>query len=436
MAKKLRAGEVVREFVPGFNAHELKWKQTSVAGLPDGKRYISDVELAGSTIFVLRTDRDGNPDKTFGPEGWRAELLPIDPHPTNALLTLSDGSVIASIFNQYEVALVKFREDGTLDPDFGINGKIVHSSGERAGSESPGLSEENSYAVRASAGQGALVPAEDGKFYALSGRRFFSGSILRCHSDGALDTTFNNTGVVSVRHPTRTVSPNSIVTTADGGVIAVGSIMRSDDGVRVFFCSYRADGSIDEGFGENGFSLFDFESVGIPNFFGQDMELNHVIRLSNGGFAACGEAVLGTANFSTFCTVFCVDSSGVLLPSFNEGKPGTFPAFPIPDGEETSAIFGGVVEQDEGKIVMVGDSITARAPGYLEKKIIAVRFLPDGSQDPEFGIDGVLRHRCFDAVVSSVASVTLDADKKVLIGGSFGDSNSLASGPHVVLELS
>lgn len=439
---KQASGDIEFVYEPPFPVPELLAKKLCVLPLSDGKRYLADGEANGTVVFVARVNSDGSADEGFGPGGWRAELLDsgggsIAPA---GLIPREEGGLIAAMVNDSVMGFVCFRADGTLDSGFGVNGKIVHavrstsssSHGQRI--ESP---DERHQEPQGSEGFGATAPGRNGQIYGLVGPRFGNGqssTLFRCTSDGQLDSAFNGTGTVVLRHPDSAgLYPhgNALVATSDGGAVVAGMIDGELGGdMRTFFCRYGADGLLDENFGDRGFAVFDSVSAGLPEEELSQMELNHLAPLAGGGFAASGYLTARNP-WRHWGLVICVDSTGRLVPSFNNGEPLLSA---LPGTGETSFLFGGIAQQLDGSLV-VGGGVDDRSSGY-QRDVLVVRFMADGRPDPAFGDGGWLRVRPYDHWVSFLSQVALDPEGKILVAGAGGPDDGMSSLRDFMLQVS
>lgn len=439
MKQQTRVDEIEFMFEAPFPTPEFMSQSLKVLALPDGKRYLADVELGGNTIFVARVHRDGVLDTDFGGSGWLAESLELSGlnRYTGGLLSRDGGGVLAAMSSDTQFGLVCFDVNGDLDPGFGQNGIIVHDffqgSGEAEVDRTTNPSENSQNAQRTTGGLGAIIPGEDGKFFGFLRSLYnFPSTLILFKSDGQLDPEFNGNGVVTISHPTLHATAAGIVSASEGGVVVVGQLADGpvSAGRSVFFCRYNRDGSLDEQFGTDGFAVFDSKSLGIPPLSLVQVDLPNVTNLANGGFAASGD-LTAKDPWQYFGLVICVDSHGVPIESFNTGKPLLFEI--RDEGEvETSFRFGGIAEQPD-KIV-VGGGVNERSSGY-QRDMLVVRFHSDGTIDSRFGKQGVVRVRPFDYWITYMSDLLLDSAGKILVAGAGGPDNQGGSHRNFVVQF-
>lgn len=436
MKQKMLDGKVELVFEPPFPAPELMSKLLVVIALPDGKRYVADIEQGGNMLYVARVDRDGTPDEGFGVGGWRVESVDISGALPVGMLLREGGGVVVAANNREQCGLVCFKADGTLDSAFGQNGKIVHSVEAHAhqtlsppsGTDMDGPGLENI----SSTPYGSIAPGRGGLFYSLMGTRSSRGNstVIRCQYDGQLDPEFNGNGIVPVIHPTQSNGGVAIAPTSDGGVVITGTLGSLQGDLRPFFCRYNADGSLDNNFGENGFAVFDSESAGVPPSSLYQIELNHITPRANGDFVAAGYLVTKTP-YNYYGLLISVDSRGRLSASFNNARPVLFG---LMDGaQELMFLNGGINEQFDGKLI-VGGGVVERDPEFTSDMLV-IRFHPNGSLDSSFGDQGLLRFKPHDYLVNYIWHLQSDQDGKVLLAGCGGVNNALGTHREVVVQI-
>lgn len=253
-------------------------------------------------------------------------------------------------------------------------------------------------------------------------------TLLRCQENGQLDTTFNGSGKVTVKHPNFVTEAMAVVAAPDGGAVVAGKL-GAGRGTHVFFSRLNVDGSTDKRFGEEGYAIFDAESVGIPAGRLFQIELTSIIRLADGGYAASGD-VLANSPTESYGLLIRLDSRGRLVPTFNEGKPLLFKH---PEDHEVSFVFGGLAEQKDGKLVVAG-GLSVRTEGY-KRSILVVRYTTEGNLDPSWAAKGWETYEPLGYTVCYAQSVVLDENQKVLISGDGGLNDNIGSFTGFVMQL-
>jgi uncharacterized delta-60 repeat protein len=204
---------------------------------PDGKIVVAGV--SGSLtrkVTLARYLPDGTPDNSFGTGG----LLEL-PNPSGAieigyaLARQGDGKIVVAGQSGGDFLVVRVTAGGQPDGSFGTNGRRVIDFG----------GEDRAHAV-------ALQP--DGKIVAV-GVKDFSMAIARLTADGALDNSFNGNGTRNLVVGGSFDTFYGVLVQQDGKIVASGSsYSTTDDFAAVRFLS---NGALDPSFGNSGVVLVD-----------------------------------------------------------------------------------------------------------------------------------------------------------------------------------
>jgi uncharacterized delta-60 repeat protein len=214
-----------------------------------------------------------------------------------------------------------------------------------------------------------LVEAQiwDDRFIDI-GQASISHSMVRYNSDGSLDLSFGNQGILAFADTRYTVY--SLAVQQDGKILVTGL-----DGAytgRFIVTRYDSDGNVDDSFGIHG-------TIDTTNILSGYYKANSVATQSDGKILVAG--AIGS-NYG----LVRYNSNGGLDPTFSgDGKVST------DLGSSTENAYR-ILVQSDGKIILGGSS------GL-------VRYNSDGSLDTSFSGDGIL-----------INGLTLQADGKLLAG--------------------
>ncbi len=320
---------------------------------------------------LVRINTDGTLNTSFGTNGVVIAMLGSSSDSINKVRIQPDGKILLagqswSNGTAYNIMLVRYNSNGTLDTTFNSIGYVTHNiSGE-----------SYDYAVDI-----ALQP--DGKIVLVGdgGAGFgMAGDILimRFNANGTLDTTFDGDGVLLITTPAGG-SAGQIIILPDGKLLVTGY---RNDGVKPNFLLMRlnSDGTFDTSFGTGGSTTTSVSSD--ANY------ISSTDRQSDGKIVVVG---------SNYIARYSAD--GILDTSFGTGGKTRVPSF-----YETNFIR-----------VTAGDKILVSSRG-------AYRFTANGVLDTHFN-NGGFRHMGTNLTCFSSA-IDIQTDGKLLIGGQCSGSVS------------
>lgn len=265
---------------------------TSAALQADGKILVAGTDGRGASFFVARFNSDGSLDTTFDGDGWAATPIPnslsspFDPSAAYDLAVQPDGRIVAvgaagtDPRGGWDVAVVRYNADGSLDAGFGTGGIVTRDLG-------GGISYPREEAIR----HVAILP--DGKIVGTGYSSYSTGVgsfLIRFNADGSPDTSFDGDGV---RGGLGTFA-YSLTTQADGKILLGGWDTTNGNSAAG---RYNADGSPDTGFGTGG-------TVNLPNVLGYARDLavqadGKIVVLQQAGLARLNADGSADASFGS-----------------------------------------------------------------------------------------------------------------------------------------
>ena len=215
---------------------------TKAARQPDGKIVLSGG--SNNDSLVVRINEDATLDASFAGGGiHRPNFNPNGADKIEGLVIQPDGKIlVASYFYlfSYNLSLVRYLPNGTLDAAFGSGGVINHVI---------------------SAAPGSSIIAED-IYLQSNGKILIKGhDVRRFNPDGSADSSFSVTSISSTYDPMRTqmvVQPDDKFLVATR-VYKTASLERAEYDVRV--TRYNQNGGLDNSFGIGGQTDIDVTSV-------------------------------------------------------------------------------------------------------------------------------------------------------------------------------
>ena len=326
--------------------------------------------------------QSGTLDSSFGTDG--IVTTAISPKYNNVATTMvqADGKILvaghAGTSSTYQMTIVRYNTDGSLDSSFGNGGTLGFNVGPL-----------KSFIMD-------LAQQPDGKIL-IGGRTWddVSGNfaLVRLKEDGSFDDTFGTNGV-------------AYITTAENDVAEAMSLL--DDG-KILMAGYKndnftvakfsADGSVDTTFGVDGWSVLTYDNA---SSYATAMAIQNDGKIVISGFGLTGEN-----RFQIAAARLNVDGSAD--NSFGtEGKV----AFNVGDWND----FGeGIALQDDGKILIGGHKWIANA--QQRHDLFVARLNTDGSIDTSYGNNGVGTARLVDGA-NYASDMVLQADGKTVLAGS------------------
>src|SRR5947207_1170650 len=328
--------------------------------------------VSGRTVLAV----DGDLDPTFGTDG---KVLTDFDHSTDtacAVAVQADGKLVVvgttyrdNDFSDEDFAVARYNPDGTLDKTFGVGGKVQ--------TDLPGLA-----AVASS-----VVVQPDGKIV-VAGGAFplftFVGDfkVVRYNSNGALDTSFGDSGIVTTTFPEGSYAFD-VALQADGKIIAAGTVFvdfnpGESSNTDFALARYNPDGTPDATFGNGGHVSTDF--------FGLEDDAFSLLIQPDGKIVAVGSAN-DPASFYDFAAVRYL-SNGTIDTTFGvAGKVHTDFGDRNFDRARSSAL------QPYGRIVAAGFAISQN--GGVQNFAVAP-YTSNGVLDTNFNCDSVA-HRDIDS---------------------------------------
>ena len=254
----------------------------------------------------------------------------------------------------------------------------------------------------------AIALQSDGKILAVGGVGSLPPIIfvLRYNPNGTLDTTFDGDGIV-----TKTVGiggeADSIAVQSDGKIVIGGYTLNNLAQDFFTFVRFNQNGSTDTSFGNSGVVLADF---GLIDFFGE------LIIQPDGKILGIGSGDVSSNN--PLLALVRLNSNGSFDTSFDGDGRVTrqLPAFL----DETSSID----LQTDGKIVVGGSN---------NENITAFRYNANGSLDTTFGTNGLATINLNNP--SSASDIKVQTNGKIIVGGRVSTGNGATRNDIALVRL-
>ncbi len=223
-------------------------------------------------------------------------------------------------------------------------------------------------------------------------------ALARYHSNGSLDTTFGNGGLVTTDVTSFLDTAEGIALQADGKIVLVGTSIddNSQSRGRVAVARYNSNGSLDTTFGAGGI---------VTTNFGDSINDNLPVI----AIRADGKIVLAGGADGNFA-LMRLNANGTVDTGFGtSGKVTT-------DFSGGNDFIRGIVIQADGKIVAGGTG----GDGFA-----LARYDSNGNLDTSFG-DGGKVTTDFATVTDRGRAIAIQADGKIVVAGSANNNFAVA----------
>ncbi len=335
----------------------------SVAIQPDGKIVVAGIALPigrQADFAVVRYNSDGSLDTSFDGDGKVITPIGNAPDGATSVKIQDDGKIIVVGFSggttdSQDLAVVRLNSNGSLDTTFDGDGIVLTNTGSIADyAHSVAIQSDGKIVVGGVGGNGfKIMPA-----------------VVRYNSNGSLDATFGNNGIVTTPILSQVDELYEIAIQPDGKIVGIGRVNTpapvSSDFLVV---RYNINGSLD--------SSFDGDGIVITAISNSNDSASSIAIQANGKIVVAGGSV-GNGNIDFAAARY--NSNGSLDSSFGNGGIVITPMSTTSDDSAAS-----VVIQPNGKIILAG----ATSEGF-RSYFALVRYQGDSttSGQPLFDFDG------------------------------------------------
>jgi len=191
---------------------------------------------------VVRYNTNGKLDSSFNQTGKATADFGAHDLP-HSVAVHGDGRIVVVGYttneNKKQCALACFKANGTLDTSFNGTGKIITNFGGDGDAEGQGVAAQSDGKTVA---VGYATVADVQQF-----------ALARYNTDGTLDTSFGGTGRILTAIGTIGGNATGVALQKDGKIVVAGYAVNNSGRGYDFAClRYNTDGSLDQGFGDNG----------------------------------------------------------------------------------------------------------------------------------------------------------------------------------------
>jgi uncharacterized delta-60 repeat protein len=376
----------------------------------DGKILVAGVTdaLGSSDFLILRYTAEGVLDSSFGLNGKVITDIGTNSYEIISTMQIqSEGKILVAGYTDAnspgysDFALVRYTSSGSLDQNFGVGGKVITDF------------TSSSYDWAS-----AMQIQSDGKIL-VAGYSNISGhlvaSMARYTDTGVLDTSFDNDGKVTTDLGANTMNFVHDIKIQNNGKILLAGVSYTNYIGDFMMLRYDEFGTLDNSFGTNGIVTTDIGTGSNDAALRMQIQSNEKILLA-GSSDTSGNSDFVLARYTAngiLDTSF--GSNGVVLSDVNAGTEDTVNDLHI---------------QADGKILVAGASNT-----NLGGDFAILQYNADGSLDSSFGTSGLVRIDISTNSNDSPSEMQIQADGKILVGGTTRNLWNFQSGNFVVIRL-
>ena len=237
----------------------------SVALQNDGKILAAGSSSIGVTevMILVRYNINGSLDTSFNHTGILTSAIGAVFTEVYAIAIQKDGKIVVTggVSNDaidFNIAVIRFNNDGTLDNTFDVDGIVVTDLGSL-------YDFANSLVIQ---NDGKIVVTAYSKTQATRGLMV----IVRYNSDGSLDNTFDQDGKLYTIIVNSSARTNSMVLQSDQKLV-LGAATDNGNGLGYVLARYNTDGSVD--------TTFDLDGYVFSSSFGSFIELAYTVALQS-----------------------------------------------------------------------------------------------------------------------------------------------------------
>jgi len=330
------------------------------------KKKIIQLSLSAIPIaFHLSAQQPGQLDSTFNSDGIvTTDYSGLSQEARSVCIQPDSKIVVAGVtFNgaNQDFIICRYNSDGSLDSAFGTNGKVRTDQYQWELGCSVAIDSSGNIVA---AGLGGYIPT--------------GAAVAKYKSDGTLDSSFSSNGIETILIG---IDCYSMVVQPDEKILLAGGFHLGNT-KNFGLIRLNPDGDFDASFGGGGTVYADY--------YGNDDVARAVILQEDGKIIVAGSTA-GSGLIVRF------NSNGTIDTTFDGGMITSTPS-----------VYSLAIQTD-GKIIAAG-----RVGSNLD--FAAQRFLPDGSIDVSFGINGLASFDISDTT-DQCTSIALQQDNKIILAG-------------------
>lgn len=397
----------------------------------------------GTTLAVARYNANGTPDRSFGVNGVASISFGGSSDSAQAITLEGNQIVVAGDTGgpSGTAVVARFNADGSVDSTFGSGGKVSLNFGGLSAARAVGVTSD-----------GHLVVA--GTLYGTT-NVLDKFAVARLNADGSLDTTFNGTGIAETSSSaTSAEDAFSLLLQGDGSFVVGGESESATSNASFAFAKFTAAGALDSSFGSGGHVVTSIpgvaeavtagpngtiEAAGVGITAASPVTSMTILRLNadgslDTGFGSNGFMSVTPSGFSARAFGIGVQPSGRIIvagdadtgtDSFEDvALLGFTPGGAVDTSFGTNGavvtqtagqlgVYSATAVQSDGKILAAG--YTTGPNGHRD--FILARYNHDGSLDMSFDGNGIALTDVAAGSQNEADALAIQPDGKILVAG-------------------
>lgn len=355
---------------------------------PDGKYVVVGGTNVGGNwnYLVARYTASGAADSTFGVGG----VIITDLGGSDSAYAVgiqADGKIVVAGSTSGDYGLVRYQSNGVVDSSFGTDGVVYTDIG-------------------ANDSVAGLAVLANGKIVVGGGNNTgddWNPQIVRYTTTGSLDGAFGQNGIVASQLE-GVQYVHDMALQPDGRILLVGR-QGNQETADLLAIRYNANGTLDSTFGGAGDAP---AGVLVRDLHGGEDSARSVALLNNGRIVMAGGTYDGSYQIA-------------VSRYLEDGSPDTSFGNDLVPGVATTEVgtvdeVAGMVRFADGGVLLAGTSPTLDPIVGTRVHGVLARYKPDGTLDPAFGDDGLVR---VDVTPEDdfVRAVAVQPDGKIVVAG-------------------
>jgi uncharacterized delta-60 repeat protein len=334
-----------------------------------------------SDFYLARHNPDGSLDTSFSDDGWLSTDFARTDESGMAVTVQADDKIIAVGYTEgadTDIALVRYNPDGSLDSTFDGDGRVSTDINADA---------EFMKAVIVQADQKIVVAG-----YTYAATTDFA--VARYNPDGSLDSSFAGDGILTSDFNGHANQAYAIELQTDGKILVAGyTCIETND---FALARYRADGSLDLSFSEDGWVITDF--AGSDYAQAVAIQVDGKILVAGSTYDISTSYDFALARYNTDGSLDTgYDGDGLVTTDFSAGRDNRAYA---------------LVLQPDDMAVAVGLGMNG-----TDYDVVLARYQTDGSLDPGFDVDGLVYSNYCGSPDAGLA-LLVQPDSRIVVAGS------------------